>query len=599
MNQQELLQRLSNADCFCFDTETAATETGDALTIHSLQLVGIAFAFSPGEAYYLPVPEDYNEACMLLAAFKPFFENPDTTKVGHNLKYDINVLRRYGIMVQGPLWDTMLAHYLYDPTARHGLKELSRELLGQEQTPIEELIGTGRNKISMRDVPIDTIANYACQDADMTLRLKHKLEPLLQERNLEALFHDVECPLIYVLADMEYTGVKVDTNVLYDLYNEADDKLNALAEEIEAITGNYINFNSSEQLRVLLFEDLGLTPVGKTKHGNNSVGKKSLKKMRGEHTVVSLILQYKELASIINTFLATLPGKVHPATGRVHTSFRQARTATGRLSSSSPNLQNIPKAGDFGRLVRKAFVAGSADHVLVAADYSQIELRLMAHFSQDTYMTDAFINGDDIHATTAARLFTEPPADVDEETRRRRIAKTVNFGLNYGMSAQGLADNIWDATNKKVEVEEAQEYMDRYFDEFKGVTRYHDEAVYLATVNDYCETLFGRRRYLEDIHSGLTYKLYRARRLAINGPIQGSAADIIKIAMVNIHRELKAQGFDTKMVLSVHDEIVFDVPKAELDRVVPLIRDTMQSAAKLSVPLIVKIDTGDNWLEAH
>lgn len=599
MNLEQLLNRLNSADSFCFDTETAATETGDALTIHSLQLVGIAFAFAPGDATYLPIPEDYDEACSILEPFKNVLQNPAVTKIGHNLKYDINVLRRYNIHVQGFLWDTMIAHYLIEPSAKHGLKELSRSLLGYQQIEISDLIGEGRYTQSMRYIPVQEVATYACEDADQTLQLKHRLEPMLKERNLEVLFRDIECPLIYVLADMEYTGVKIDTDVLYELSYEAQGKLDTLLERITEVAGWDINPNSSEQLQLLLFNTLGLESVGKTKSGNNSVGKQSLKKMIPQHPVIKLLLEYKQLSSLVHTFLDSLPDKVHPVTGFVHTVFRQARTVTGRLSSEKPNLQNIPMRSETGKQIRRAFVPRAEGRVIISADYSQVELRIMAHLSRDKKMLEAFHTGVDIHKATAAKIFKVPHDTIDDKDRRRSIAKGINFGLNYGMSAQGLANSIWDATGEAMEIVEAKGYMDRYFNEFSGVTRFHENAYHSATIHGYCQTLLGRRRYLPAIYSSLYGKRMKARRLAINSPVQGSAADIIKLAMVRLHGEFKNRGLETKMVLTVHDELVFDACTSELDVVVPLIRDTMQNVVQLSVPLVVDIDVGANWLEAH
>lgn len=599
MDIQELLNRLNNVSSICFDTETAGTETGDALAIHSLQLVGIAFAFAPGDAAYLPVPEDYDATCRLLEPFRKVFEDPAITKIGHNLKYDINVLRRYGILVQGFLWDTMIAHYLLDPGSKHGLKELSRELLGYQQIEITDLIGEGKYQSSMRDVPVQEAATYACEDTDQTLQLKNKLEPLLIQRNMEKLFRDVESPLIYVLADMEFNGIKLDTNVLYNLGNEARERLDGLSDKITAIAGWAINPNSSEQLQLLLFNMLGLEPAGKTKAGNNSVGKKSLKKMLAQHDVIALLLEYKQLSNLIHTFLESLPHKVYPVTGLVHTAFVQARTATGRLSSKNPNLQNIPMRSDIGKQIRRAFVPRDKDRVIIAADYSQVELRLMAEFSRDEKMLAAFRSGLDIHKATAANIFHAKVEDIGDKDRRRSIAKGINFGLNYGMSARGLADSIWDATGEAIDVAEAKGYMDRYFSEFEGVARFHDRAYHFATINGYSRTLLGRKRYLKDIDSSVFFKRMKARRLAINSPIQGSAADIIKLAMVRIHRELKSRNLETKMVLTVHDELVFDACNSELAIVIPLIRDTMQNVVPLSVPLTVDIGKGANWLEAH
>ncbi|OFY85365.1 MAG: hypothetical protein A3F72_03620 [Bacteroidetes bacterium RIFCSPLOWO2_12_FULL_35_15] len=592
-----LLSKLNSCTYFVFDTETGSTEFGSALEIHSLELVGISFAFAVGEAFYLPVPEDIELADKLLHPYKIFFENPDILKIGHNLKFDINVMRRYGISVNGKMFDTIIAHYLYDSNSLHGLKELSKSMLGYQQIEIQDLIGAGKHQMSMRDVEPIEAAVYANEDADQTLQLHEKLTPLLKKRNLEQLFANIEIPLIKVLADMEYEGIKVDAEILYYMEEEARTELDLLQGKIFEAAGTDFTINSNIDLAAVLFEELGLEPILKTKTGANSVSKKVLKKLEREHPIIPLLLKYKSALSVVDNFLSKLPMNIHPVTERVHTNFKQDRVVTGRLSSANPNLQNIPKQDEgFGKQIRKAFVARDENHVIVSADYSQIELRVIAHYSKDPVMIEAFKNDEDIHQATAAKIFKVAGTEVT--SHQRKIAKTINFGLNYLMSAKTLAERISDATGETIEVSDAQGYMDRYFAEFKGVEAYQEEAYYLATIHGYSTTLFGRRRYLPDIDSPFKFKRMSSKRLAVNTPIQGSSADIIKIAMVELHKELSLT-FKTKMVLQIHDELVFDVPKDELDRVIPIIKRVMEGAVQLDVPLKVEINHGENWLEAH
>jgi DNA polymerase I len=598
--EQLLLSSLQTCTDFTFDTETGSTETGSALIIHSLQLVGISFAFSVNEAYYLPVPEDPAQADILLLPYKPFFENHAISKTGHNLKFDINVLRRYNITVHGQIFDTMIAHYLIDSDAKHGLKILSKEMLNYQQIEIEELIGKGKNQLSMRDIPIEEAAVYAAEDVDQTIQLRNKLQPLLKEKGVEGLFTDIEMPLVKVLADMEYTGINVDYDTLLNLDIEADAELESLQQQIFEKVGAEFNINSNQDLREVLFEELGLESTAKTKTGEYSTNKKTLAKLNQANPVVPLILKYKAVAAIKNSFLSKLPNNIHPDTGRIHSNFRQARVVTGRLSSSKPNLQNIPRESEgFGTQIRKIFIPRDENHAIVSADYSQIELRVIAHYSKDPVMTEAFKNDEDIHTATASKIFGVPVAEIGKNDERRKAAKAINFGLNYLMSVKTLAERISAETKKEVDVEKAKEYIESYFEAFSGVRDYHEESYYLATVNGYSTTLFGRRRYLKEIDSPFYGKRMAAKRLAANTPIQGTAADIIKKAMVELHRELLQNNFKTKIVLQVHDELVFDVPKDELDRVIPLIKKIMEGAVQLDVPLKVDIGVGENWLEAH
>jgi len=594
----ELLPKLRNG--FCFDTETAGNKPSDALRIHSLSLVGISFAVKPWEAYYLPIPEEPNAAASLVGLLATVFSDPTIPKAGHNLKFDINVLRRYDVHVQGELFDTMVANYLYNPAGKHGLKILSQKLLNYQQIEISHLIGKGKYQKSMRSIPVKEAAIYTCEDADQTLQLKKVLEPMLAQKKLTQLFHLIEAPLIYVLADMEYTGVRVDASILRNVAVQVNTELVTINKQLEELSGiKDFNPKSTAQLRQLLFVQLGLDSPTKTSTGNKSTGKKVLLKLKQHHPIIPVILRYKELSSLKSSFLASLISKIHPVTGRVHTSFRQATVVTGRLSSSNPNLQNIPKATELGQEIRKAFVPRDENHVIVAADYSQIELRVMAHFSQDPAMITAFNDGVDIHLATAAKIFNVSPDQLKPDGSERKIAKTVNFGLNYLMSANSLAESIAEATEQDVDVNKAKAYMSKYFEEFIGVARFQRDAYFFALENGYSQTLFGRRRDVHEINSSITSKKNAAKRIAVNTPIQGSAADIIKKAMLVLHQQLTRQGFSTKMVLQVHDELVLDVPKSELDQVVPLIRSVMENVVTLDVPLVVDINHGINWLEAH
>jgi len=597
--RKALLSTLLSLQRFAFDTETAAGKTGNALDIHSLNAVGISFATKPGIAYYLPLPNDEVQATRLVKEFSPAFENPAIGKEGHNLKFDINVLRRYGVMVKGALFDTMAAHYLYEPESPHGLKDVSLEVLKFQQTHIEELIGKGSKQLSMWDVPLNKAADYACQDADITLQLSTKLKEMLKGRCSDNLIA-IENGLIYVLADMEYTGIKVDSSILDAINSEAESLLKELSREIFQLAGKEFNINSPQQLGTVLFEEIGLSNVKTTKHGAPSTGKNDLVKLKQEHPIVPLILDYKQISSIQSSFLLGLPNKLSPVTGKVHAHFNSSKVVTGRLSSSEPNLQNIPKTqAGIGKSIRKAFVPADAAHKIIAADYSQIELRVMAHYSKDPVMVNAFKTGVDIHIATASKVFGIPVAEVKKDGKERKIAKTINFGLNYCMSAKGLADRISDATGKHVEIYEAEEYMERYFAEFSGVKRFHEEAYLLARDKGYTETLFGRRRYLPKINSLLRHEQEEARRMAINTPIQGTSADIMRIAMVALYKRLNIASLNSKILLSVHDELVLDSPVSELDVLLPMVKDVMESAASLIVPLEVEIGVGDNWLEAH
>ncbi|HWY11692.1 MAG TPA: DNA polymerase, partial [Bacteroidia bacterium] len=595
-----LLSKLKDSKAFTFDTETAGSESGSALTIHSLQLVGIGFCFSKNEAFYVPVPEDYTLAGKLLAHYKPHFENSATIKTGHNLKFDINVLCRYGITVNGQCFDTMIAHYLIDGDAEHGLKALSRNLLGYQQIEIEDIIGSGTHQTSMRQVPLKDVTDYASEDCDQTMQIAEALIPLLIEKQLDSLFYNVEMPMVNVLADMEYQGIKIDADVLGELEFQAREEIDLLTKQIFNVAGLEFKITSGKELGAVLFEKLNLPVITKTKTGDYSTSKPTLTKLRNEHPIIPLILKYKSTSSLLNTFISALPNYIHPDTGRVHTNFNQAFVVTGRLSSSNPNLQNIPHSNEgFGKEIRKAFIPRDENHVIISADYSQIELRVLSHFSNDPVMIDAFKNDMDLHTVTASKIFGVPVSEIAKDDKRRKVAKTINFGLNYLMSAKTLAERIAAETGEEIDVAKAKEYMDSYFAEFSGVRNYHEEAYQNATIKGYCTTLLGRRRYLPEIDSQIKSKRMASKRLAVNFPIQGSAASIIKKAMINLHQELINGGFKTKILLQIHDELVFDCPKEELEAVIPIIKRVMEAAVELKVPLKVDIGKGANWLEAH
>lgn len=594
--RKELVQLLSEQSSFTFDTETTD------LDIHKLEIVGMSFSIKPHEAYYVPLPKDFSEAQLILNEFKPLFENPSIDKVGHNLKYDMQVLRRYGINVKGQLFDTMIAHYLIFPDLKkHGLKQVCEDLLGYRQIYYEDITGKGKQQKNISEVPLQQLAEYAAEDADFTLQLREKLEPLLHQRSLTELFQIMEMPLVSVLSDMEYEGVKVDTSCLADLLNQTNIALVEKKKIIHQYAGEEFNVNSPVQLNRILFKKLEVEPIGeKGKSENYSTDAEALGEMKGAHPIIPLIIEYKELSSIRSNFFEKLPTMVSPITGRVHTKYNQAVAATGRLSSSEPNLQNVPKKSEgLGSLVRKAFVPRDADHIIISADYSQIELRVMAEMSHDPVLIDAFLKGLDVHSATAATIFDVPVTEITKNDARRKIAKSVNFGLNYGMTEFGLSKRLTVETNKEVTVAEARETMETYFEKFSGVKKFMDDAVFNADIKGYAITLFGRKRELPDISSSDKWKRNSAKRIATNMPIQGSAADIVKFAMIKVHSALKENSLKTKMIMQIHDELVFDVPKSEISQVLMIIKDGMENAVKLSVPLVTDIGQGANWLEAH
>ncbi|MBD1397292.1 DNA polymerase I [Pontibacter sp. JH31] len=585
-----LIRYLQKQQEFSFDTETSSI---DPITA---KLVGMSFSYLPGEAYYVPLPQDNPEEAMRIAAeFKDVLENPNIAKIGQNIKYDILVMKNYGIEVNGPIFDTMLAHYLLEPEMRHGMDVLAETYLNYSPVPITDLIGPkGKNQITMADLKPEQVKDYACEDADITLRLKHYFEPLLQEQGLMKLFNDVENPLVQVLANIEKEGISIDANALADISLQLEQEIKGIETRIFELADTEFNIGSPKQLGEVLFDKMGLhgkSKIKKTKTGQYATGEEILSKLAGEHEIVRLILDHRELSKLKSTYVDALPQLVCELDGRVHTSFNQAVTATGRLSSTNPNLQNIPIRTERGREIRKAFVPRDSKHLIISADYSQIELRIMADFSGDPTMKEAFRNGLDIHASTASKVFHVPLDQVDSEMRRK--AKTINFGIIYGISAFGLSERLG------IPRREAADIIEAYFAEFPAVKEYMDSAIEKAREQEYVETVLGRRRYLRDINSRNATIRGFAERNAVNAPIQGTAADIIKIAMININEYLRHENLKTRMILQVHDELLFDAPKEEVDIVTPKIVELMSQALPLSVPMEVGLGVGQNWLEAH
>lgn len=586
-----LLEALSGAEAFAFDTET------DGLDGMQDHLVGISVAVRPHEAWYLPLPEDMEEAKALLRPLAPFFADPEKVKVAQNGKFDLKFLSRYDLPAVPPLWDTMLAHYLLDPEARHGLDYLSETLLRYRPIPIEQLIGKGSKQRNMRQVDPREVLPYAAEDADLTLQLYHHLRPRIEgEEHLRSLFYDIEMPLAGVLLEMEQAGVRVDVDLLQSAIVDLSTELERIEEDFQRYTlGDPVNINSPKEVGDFLFGRLGLSEKPKkTRTGQYSTREEDLEMVADRHPAVRLILDYRGLSKLVNTYLVPLPMMVNPVTGRIHTTYHQAKTATGRLSSSDPNLQNIPVRDEQGREIRKAFTANdpAAGDLFVSADYSQVELRLMAHLSGDTSLIEAFRHGADIHAATAAKIFGIPREEVTGEMRRK--AKTANFGIIYGISAFGLSARLGIPRG------EAKELIDGYFSSFPGVKRYIDKTIEQAHKDGYVDTLFGRRRYIQNINSRNRNLVANAERMAINAPIQGTAADIIKVAMVRVARRLREEGFRSQMILQVHDELCFTVPGDECERLVAMVKEEMEQVLpSLSVPLVADVGVGENWLEAH
>lgn len=582
----ELISRLSRETEFCFDTETSGFDC------RTNRIVGISFSAKEGEAYYVPISEDDKEG--FLKMLKPLFEEPSIAKIGQNIKFDIMALAVAGIEVRGFKYDTMILHYLLDPESRHNMNHLARFYLNYSPIEIETLIGRGSKQLTMDRVPLDVVSEYGAEDADVTLKLKNILWTQVEEMGFDKLYRDIEEPLIGVLADIELTGVKIDVEQLREYGSELNAEMNAMERRIREIAGvPDLNVNSSRQLGVVLFEQLKIdAKPKKTKTKQYSTDEEYLVSLSDRHPVIDMILEYRGLKKLLSTYIEALPQLVNPVTGHVHTSFNQAVTSTGRLSSTNPNLQNIPIRTEQGRRIREAFVPSDTDHLILSADYSQVELRLMAHLSGDEALIEAFRQGEDIHRATAARLFNIPLDEVTSEHRRK--AKTANFGIIYGISAFGLKQRMGN-----ISMEEAKQIIEGYFRAYPKVKEYMERVVTEARDRGYVETIFGRRRYLPDIRSSNSVVRSLAERNAINAPIQGSAADIIKIAMGRVYDRFRAEGISSKVILQVHDELVIDMLRSEQDRVVMIIKDAMEDAAQLDVRLVVDYGIGDNWLAAH
>lgn len=581
-----LSQKFLSAKTLSLDTETTGT---DAMTA---ELVGLSFAVEEFEAYYIPVPPEREEAQKIVDIFKPAYENPSSLKTGQNIKYDMLVLARYGVDIKGKMFDTMVAHYVLQPELPHNMDALAEQYLGYSTIKIEELIGPkGKKQKNMRDLPPGDVYEYACEDADVTLRLKNALHDELVRNDAIQLFEEVEMPLVRVLAAMELTGVRIDTETLRETSELFTLRMNKLEEEVFALAGESFNLSSPKQVGEILFDKLKIDERAKrTKTGQYVTSEEVLEKLRPRHEIVDRILNYRGLKKLTSTYVDSLPTLINPSTGKIHTSFNQTVTSTGRLSSSNPNLQNIPVRGDDGKEIRKAFIP-EPGCTFFSADYSQIELRIMAHLSGDKHMIEAFLEGDDIHASTAAKIYHKPIGDVTRDERRK--AKTANFGIIYGISVFGLAERL------NVPRSEARELIDGYFATYPRVREYMDESIERAHRQGYIETLLRRRRYLPDINSRNAIVRGYAERNAINAPIQGSAADIIKIAMVRIYNRFRSENLRSTMMLQVHDELNFSVVPEEREIVEQIVIHEMENAYSLSVPLKADCGWGANWLEAH
>jgi DNA polymerase-1 len=582
-----LVRLLNEHSSFCFDTET----TG--LDANNCELVGLSFSVAKGAAWYVPLPADQRECRTILSEFKSLLENPLISKSGQNIKYDILVLKWYGINIQGELFDTMLAHYLIDPDSRHNMDLLAENYLNYSPISISTLIGNkGKNQGNMRDADLEKVKEYAAEDADITLQLKTEFEPILKSANAWKLAQEIENPLIYVLADIEHEGVRIDQEALLEFSKILDIDIRAFESTIYEKAGVKFNIASPKQLGEVLFDKLHLDPQAKkTKTGQYQTGEDVLLRLANKSDIVADILDFRQLQKLKSTYVDALPQMINPKTGRVHTSYNQAVAATGRLSSNNPNLQNIPIRTERGREVRKAFIPRDNDHVILSADYSQIELRIIAEISKDQNMMEAFVNGLDIHTATAAKVYGIALEEVS--STQRRNAKAVNFGIIYGQSAFGLSQNLG------IPRKEATEIIENYFNTYPKIKNYMNDTISFARENGYVETIMGRRRYLRDINSANQTVRGFAERNAINAPIQGSAADMIKIAMINIHQDIKDYKLGSKMTMQVHDELVFDVLVNETEIMKRIITERMKNAIKMQVPILVEVGEGKTWLEAH
>jgi DNA polymerase-1 len=582
----DFLQNILTKDFFSFDTETTGTEPITA------ELVGMSFSYAENQAFYVPVPANREEAQKIVDQFKPLLENKQTLKIGQNIKYDMLVLGNYGIEVQGPLFDTMIAHYVLQPELHHGMDYLAEVYLKYNTIKIEELIGPkGKNQKNMRDLSPSSVYKYACEDADVTLKLKSILEKELKTNGVEELFWNIEMPLVPVLAYMERNGVRIDTNALKETSTHFTARMHQIEEEVHQLAGIEFNIASPKQVGEVLFDRLKITEKAKkTKTGQYVTSEEVLESLRGKHEIVGKILEHRGLKKLLGTYIDALPLLINPQTGHIHTSFNQTVTATGRLSSSNPNLQNIPIRNEEGKEIRKAFIPDEGCEFF-SADYSQIELRIMAHLSGDPHMIEAFQKELDIHAATAAKIYKEEISEVTREQRSK--AKTANFGIIYGISVFGLAERL------NVDRKEAKELIDGYFANYPHVKEYMDQSIRIAKEQGYIETIFKRKRYLPDINSHNAVVRGYAERNAINAPIQGSAADIIKVAMIQIYQRFRTEGIKSKMILQVHDELNFSVLPEEKQKVQQIVIEEMERAYKMKVPLRADCGWGQNWLEAH
>ena len=585
--REVLIKKLLDQKYICFDTET----TG--LDAYKAELVGMSFSWAAHEGYYVSVPANHLEAQAIVDEFKPVFSNESITKIAQNLKYDLSILKRYGVELKGVLFDTMIAHFLIRPEMRHSMDVLAETYLNYAPVSIESLIGKkGKEQKNMRDIPVEQVAEYAAEDADVTYQLYTVFEPKLKSTGTTKLFEEVEMPLVPVLADMEAEGINIDIKALRDFSAVLETDISKIEKEIQDMAGKKFNVSSPKQVGEVLFEDLKIVEKPtKTKTGQYSTAEDVLSKLENKHPMVRRILDYRELVKLKNTYVDVLPDLVNPATGRIHTSYNQVVAVTGRLSSDNPNLQNIPIRTERGREIRKAFIPRSSEYTLLSADYSQIELRIIAELSGDPGMLEAFRSGEDIHAATASKVYNVPIKEVTGDMRRN--AKMVNFGIIYGISAFGLADRL------NISRTEAKGIIDNYFMQYPAIKEYMDMSIENARKKGYVETILGRRRYLRDINSANATVRGFAERNAINAPIQGSAADMIKIAMIRIHDEIKKRNLKSKMLLQVHDELVFDAHKSELEELKVMVENHMKHALTLKVPVEVGVGSGENWLEAH
>lgn len=584
---KDLIADLEKQKAFCFDTETTGLDIIDS------ELVGVSFSWNSNEAVYLNISSDKEEKDQQIAILKKLFEQENALVVGQNLKYDMHILKNYGIEIKGRLFDTMVAHYLRYPDRKHGIDAIAEDLLGYRKIKTEDLIGKkGKGQRNFKDIDSEKVKDYACEDADITWQVYEKLRKELIDSNFLKLAEDIEMPLVKVLMNMEHTGVSLNVNALAEFADSLREELIELERKIYLLAGQEFNISSPKQLGEILFEKLKIKPdAKKTKTKQYSTGEEILVELLDSHEIVKEVLDYRSAKKLLSTYVEALPKLIHPSTNRVHTSFNQTLVATGRLSSNNPNLQNIPIREERGREIRRAFTSSNSNRRFLSADYSQIELRLMAHLSKDENMIEAFRNNEDIHSTTASKVYNIDIQDVTREMRSK--AKTANFGIIYGISAFGLSQRM------RIPRAEAKELIDGYFTTYPGVRRYMDECISFARDNGYVETLFGRKRLLPDILSRNSLVRGNAERNAINTPIQGTAADIIKIAMVSIYEAFKKENLDSDMIIQVHDELNFDVPINELERVKSIVKESMEQAVNLSVPMLVEMNDGENWLEAH